>query len=75
MATSDLRKAYRDLLMERAFDCRYPSPTVLERVETEALDDESREAYVRALIDMMSEERYPSPMMMDRVAALLSRWE
>lgn len=71
MPTSQLRQAYLDLLMEQVSSCRYPSPTMMERLEGTIGDRGRAEEYVRTLIDMMAEERYPSPMMLDRVAGLL----
>lgn len=72
MPTSELRQAYLDMLMEQVRSCRYPSPTMMDRLEQTIGDRGNAEDYVRALIEMMEEERYPSPMMLDRVAELLT---
>lgn len=71
MPASELRQAYLDVLMEQVRSCRYPSPTMMDRLEQTIGDRENAAGYVRALIDMMGEEKYPSPMMLDRVAGLL----
>ena len=72
MPTSDLRQAYLDMLMEQVRSCRFPSPTMMDRLEATIGDRRNAEEYVRALVDMMAEERFPSPMMLDRVAGLLN---
>ena len=75
MPTSELRQAYLDMLMEQVRSCRYPSPTMMERLEGTIGDRQNAEEYVRTLIDTMAEERFPSPMMLDRVAGLLEAFE
>lgn len=72
MPTSELRQAYLDMLMEQVRDCRYPSPTMMDRLEEAIGDRTNAEEYVRTLIDRMGEQRHPSPMMLERVAGLLS---
>ena len=71
MPKSELRQAYLDMLMEQVRSCRYPSPTMMDRLEQTIGDRKNAEGYVQALLDMLGEERYPSPMMLDRVAGLL----
>lgn len=71
MATTELRQAYFDILMEQVRSCRYPSPTMMDRLEEAVRDRASAEDYVNALLQTMSEERYPSPQLLDRVAGLI----
>jgi hypothetical protein len=71
MATSDLRMAYLDLLMNQVLSCKFPSPPMLDRLEAAIRDPETGEEYVRALIDLISEERFSSPAMLERVSALI----
>ncbi len=71
MPTSQLRQAYLDVLMEQVRSCRYPSPTMMDRLERTIDDRGNAEEYVQSLIDAMADERYPSPMMLERVARLL----
>ncbi|HET6964463.1 MAG TPA: hypothetical protein VFH58_06790 [Acidimicrobiales bacterium] len=71
MATTELRQAYFDILMEQVRACRFPSPTMMDRLEEAVRDRETAEEYVRAILETMSEERFPSPMMLDRVAGLI----
>lgn len=73
MPNSPLRQAYVDLLMEQLTSPRYPSVTMLDRIEAAIADRESAEAYVRALIDKMTEGQYPSPTMLDRVNTLIDQ--
>lgn len=75
MPTSELRRAYFELLMDQVLGCRFPSPPMLDRVEAIVPDHGAGEEYVRSLLDHMSEERFSSPTMMDRVAALISALE
>ncbi len=71
MATTELRQAYFDILMEQVRSCRFPSPTMMDRLEEVVRDRRTAEEYVNVLLETMSEERYPSPMMLDRVAGLI----
>jgi hypothetical protein len=73
MTPSDngLRHRYLEVLMDQVRDCRFPSPTMMDRIEAAVGDRESAEQYVEALIDLISAERYPSPQMLDRVSGLL----
>ena len=71
MPTSRLRQAYLDVLMEQVRSCRFPSPTMMDRLEQTIGDREGAEEYVRTLIETIGDERYPSPMMLERVAGLL----
>lgn len=75
MPRNNLRKAYYDILMDRVAECRFPSPTLLDRAELAVPDRASAEEYVGTLIDKMSQERFPSPMMLDRVNSLLHQLE
>lgn len=72
MPTSQLRQAYLDVLMEQVRSCRFPSPSMMDRLERTIDNRGNAEDYVRALIDVMAEEQYPSPMMLERVAGLLN---
>ena len=71
MPTPDLRQAYLDILMEQVRSCRFPSPTMMDRLESTVRDRQAANDYVGALLDLLGEERYPSPQMLDRVAGLL----
>ena len=71
MATTELRQAYFDILMEQVRSCRFPSPTMMDRLEEAVRDRRSAEEYVHSLLQTMSEERYPSPQLLDRVAGLI----
>ena len=66
-----LRQAYFDLLMGQISNGRYPSPTMMDRIEAAVGDRESAENYVQALIDLSAGERFPSPMMLDRLNRLI----
>jgi hypothetical protein len=71
MASSDLRRAYLDVLMEQVRSPRYPSVGMLDRIEMAVADREAAEEYVQALIENIAMDRYPSPTMLDRVRGLL----
>ena len=75
MPTSDLRRAYFDILMEQVRSARYPSPTMMDRLEKEVRDLGTAEEYVRILLDLMAEERFPSPMMLERMSQAISAIE
>ena len=67
MATSDLRQAYFEILMEQVRSGQYPSPTMMERLEKAIRDRGAAEEYAQLLLDTISEDRYPSPQMLERI--------
>lgn len=71
MPTSELRRVYYDMLMEQVYSCRFPSPTMMDRLERSVGDRETAEEYVMAVIHTMSQERFPSPPMLERVIGLI----
>lgn len=73
MARSKIREAYLALITEQARGCRFPSPTMLDRIEAAIADREDGEDYVLTLIDKLSQERFPSPTMLDRISGLVDR--
>jgi hypothetical protein len=66
-----LRSRYLDLLFKQVSDSRYPSITMLERVEQAITDHERATEYVNLLLDTMEQDSYPSPTMLDRVRGLI----
>lgn len=72
MPGSSLRQQYYDMIMDQVRSSRFPSPTMLDRIEQSVEDRESAEEYIRSLIEKLSEERFPSPVMLDRLAGLLN---
>jgi hypothetical protein len=74
MTTSDNGPRHRllEILMEQVRSCRYPSPTMMDRIEKAVADRGSAEEYVNTLIDLLEGERFPSPQLLDRVSGLLN---
>ena len=72
MAEQGLRDRCLSLLTEGIQNCRYPSVTMMDRMERSITDRESAEHYVEVLLDSVSQDQYPSPMMLDRIAGLLA---
>ncbi|HET9077953.1 MAG TPA: hypothetical protein VFN68_13545 [Acidimicrobiales bacterium] len=70
--TSPLRQEFTQILLDQVRDGRYPSPTMLDRIEAVIGDRASAEEYVAGLLDLLAADRFPSPMMLDRVAGLLA---
>lgn len=75
MAQSELREMYLQVLMEQFRACRFPSPTMMDRLEAAIGDRESAEDYVRTIIENLSDERFPSPTMLDRARGLIDQIE
>ena len=67
MATSDLRRAYFEILMGQVRSGQYPSPTMMDRLEKAIRDRGSADEYAQLLLDTVSEDRFPSPQMLERV--------
>ncbi len=71
MATTELRQAYFDILMEQVRSCQYPSPTMMDRLEEAIRDRRSAEEYVNTLLETIRNERFPGPQLLDRLAGLI----
>jgi hypothetical protein len=68
---SDLRKRSLQILMDKIGAERYPSPTMLDRVEAAVADRQTAEKYVGLLLDNIERDRFPSPTMLDRIRGLI----
>ena len=66
-----LRDRFLDIVIGQMRDCRYPSPTILDRIEGAVGDRQAAEKYVSDLLDRIGAERFPSPQMLDRISGLL----
>lgn len=75
MSEDTLRRQYVELLMDQVRSNRFPSPTMLDRIESAVGDREAAERYVRRLIETLGGERFPSPGMLDRLAGLIDALE
>ncbi|HWE57556.1 MAG TPA: hypothetical protein VG435_18770 [Acidimicrobiales bacterium] len=71
MPGNSLRQQYFDMIMDQVRSNRFPSPTMLDRIEQSVGDRDAAEEYIRSLIDKLSDERFPSPVMLDRLSGLL----
>ena len=67
MPRTDLRNAYLEILKDQVRDCRYPSPTMMDRLESACHDLDSADEYIRLVMELMAGERYPSPEMLARI--------
>lgn len=70
-SSSSLRQQYYEMIMDQVRSSRFPSPTMLDRIERSVGDRATAEEYIRSLIQKMGEERFPSPGMLDRVSGLI----
>ncbi len=68
---SDLRRRSLQILMDRVAAERYPSTSMLDRVEAAVVDRQTAEEYVGLLLDGVESARYPSPTMLDRIQGLI----
>lgn len=66
-----LRDRFFDIVMGQMSDCRYPSPTMLDRIESAVGDRQAAERYVSDLLERIGAERFPSPQMLDRISGLI----
>jgi hypothetical protein len=66
----DIRSRYLHILMNRLADAKYPSVTMLDRIERSVADRETATEYVHLLLDAVERDRYPSPELLDRVRRL-----
>jgi hypothetical protein len=75
MPRTDLREAYLEILKDQVRACRYPSPTMMDRLEAACRDIGAADEYVRLVMDLMANEKYPSPEMLDRVGRAIDAVE
>jgi hypothetical protein len=61
---------YREVLIQRTREDRYPSHHLLDRIEACLTTQEQIDDYVNLLVDKMHETHYPSGGMMDRIQNL-----
>ena len=73
MEGSTLRQRLLDSLLERIQDDTYPSPTMMDYVESSMKTREQVLEYTEALLEKIEATRYPSSSMINRVEALLAR--
>ena len=74
MEGKEVRDRLVDTMLDKLEQTRYPSYTLLERLEESIVDRERAERYVTILVERIEEARFPSLPMLDRVnrlAALL----
>jgi hypothetical protein len=67
-----LRSRYIQILLDQVAEGRYPSVTMLDRVEKAVTDRQTASEYVSALLDTIERDSYPSPTMLDRVSGLIN---
>ncbi len=63
----DVRALVLGRLLRAGFGHRFPSPTMLARIEAEIATVEEAMVYARLLAAAIDAERYPSPWMLDRL--------
>jgi hypothetical protein len=67
-----LRSRYIQILLDQVAEGRYPSVTMLDRVEKAVTDRQTATEYVSLLLDTIERDKYPSPTMLDRVYGLIN---
>lgn len=73
MPSTDLRATYIDLLMNQIESGRFPSPTMLDRIERSVGDRQTAERYVQRLMEQMADIQFPSPTLLERVSDLIDQ--
>lgn len=71
----DLRRRTLQILLNQLSSTRYPSPTILDRIEAEIEDRQTADEYVNLLLDRLEADDYPSLMLLDRVNGLIRALE
>lgn len=61
------RDRYREALIQRIREDRYPSLHLIDRLEACSQTDEQADDYVNLLVDKMLETHYPSNGILDRI--------
>jgi hypothetical protein len=74
MAVDRLREAYFNLLWDRVVESEYPSPELMDRVESLLQDEELAEEYVSMLLARVR-GMAPSPQLLNRIERMLRRLE
>jgi hypothetical protein len=69
--TDDLRSRSMHVLLDQVASAKYPSVSMMNRVEASVADRETATRYVGLLLDALERDRYPSPTMLDRVLRLV----
>jgi hypothetical protein len=67
-----LRSRYVEILFNQITSGRYPSVSMLDKVEQTIADRETATDYVNLLLDAIEQDTYPSPTMLDRVLRLIN---
>jgi hypothetical protein len=70
-----LRSRYIDILFNQVTSARYPSVTMLDRVERALTDREMATEYVNLLLETIEQDSYPSTELLDRVLRLINLLE
>ena len=73
MDGSTLRQQLLDRLLEQIKEDRFPSVTMMNRVESGLRTPEQLEEYAQVLLEKIESSRYPSIPMLDRFEAVLDR--
>lgn len=68
-----LRQRLQDSLLDRIRDDTYPSPTMMDYVESTMRTREQVLEYAETLLEKIDATRYPSSSMINRVEAVLAR--
>ena len=70
MSDTSLHDRYVNVLLDSLKGVKYPSPTMLDRIESAITERETAREYVSTLLDLVEAERYPSPTLLDRINVL-----
>lgn len=73
--TDDLRSRSMQILLDQVSGGRYPSVSMLDRIEAAVADRETANRYVSLLLETIEQDAYPSPTMLDRVLGLIDALE
>ncbi|HET9071993.1 MAG TPA: hypothetical protein VFN60_08775 [Acidimicrobiales bacterium] len=73
--STELRRRSVRILLDKVAAVRYPSPTLLDRVEGALTTQEDTEEYIGLLLDTIERERFPSPMFVERALRLVETLE
>ncbi|MDQ6838832.1 MAG: hypothetical protein M3137_11005 [Actinomycetota bacterium] len=69
--SDDLRSRAMQVLLDQVASAKYPSVSMMNRVEESVTDRETAHRYVELLLEALERDAYPSPTMLDRVLHLV----
>ncbi len=75
MTAAQLRARLTRRFVDEIDELKYPSTSMLERVESRLDDPETLASYIESLVRKVEDTRFPSVSMLQRIDGLIARLE